>query len=577
MSLRNLITPDQRRKALKRLINEKGLVRIIEAHNGISALIANDAFLEVEYGNQVKRVEFDGLWESSLTDSASKGYPDAEIVGFDSRINNINQLIDVTYKPIIVDGDTGADASNFEYMVKKLEAIGVSAVIIEDKVFPKRNSLSVDARQILEDPEVFANKIERGKKILLTDDFMIIARLESLIAGWGHEDALKRARKYLVAGADGIMIHSKSGSPNDVFRFTEHYENLCHELGFRKPLVCVPTTYNSVREEELKKRGFNVVIYANHLLRVSYKAMENVCKTILLNRRSLEADPYCTPVAKIFEKVGFTDVKEKDAWFASKHSIKAIIPAAGKSREFDKPKALLDINGKALLERQMEVLKRCGIQNFVVIRGFQKEEFKVENVNYYDNENYKDGFVVDSLFHAEEEIVGKFVFMNSDILFSEFIIKNLIDTDLDIVLAIDDTYKYHEHLKDKVLDLVVTKQTFNYPRMIVPPFERQVVRMGHTIDKDLADGEFIGIAYFSEEGARNLRTVYNDCKENHKDRFHEATSFKNAWMSDMLQEMIDRGYKVHYLKIDKGWIEIHHKKDKEIAEKMLRTAKESGG
>lgn len=569
MTLRNIITPDQRRSRLKTLLADKKFVRIIEAHNGISALVGNNANIDVTENGETFREEFDGLWESSLTDSASKGYPDAEIIGIESRLINITQILDATNKPLIVDGDTGNDASYFEYMVKRLESLGVSAVIIEDKVFPKRNSLSSDAKQELEAPEKFAEKIRRGKEIRITDDFMVIARLESLIAGHGIEDALSRAKQYLRAGADGIMIHSKDQSATEVFQFADRYNDLCEELGERKPLVCVPTTYNHVTEQELKDRGFNVVIYANHMLRSAVKAMDTVARNILIHRRSLEADPYCTSVSDLFSLVGFTDVKEKDAAFTKKSGVKAIIPAAGKSREFDMPKALIPVNGKTLLEYQLQTLKRCGIQDTVVIRGFRKDEFPEVNIRYYDNDSYEEGFSIDSLFHAEEEISGKFLFINSDILFNDFLIKNLMDIDLDIVIGIDGTYKYHKHMQEKMLDLVVAKSpSDNTPHRLIKPIGQKVLRIGKQLDMEQAEGEYIGIAYFSEKGAENLKTVYHDCKDN-EGKFHEAENFKMASMTDMLQELIDRGYDVHFFEVNKGWLEIHNPRDKANAEEML--------
>ncbi len=570
MTLRNLISPEQRRPRLRELLTRKNFVRIIEAHNGISGLIGNNAFLEeLDDNGQAVRVEFDGLWESSLTDSASKGYPDAEIIGVESRLHNISQILDVTNKPMIVDGDTGGEASHFEYTVKRLEALGVSAVIIEDKVFPKRNSLSEDANQVLEDPQVFATKIKRAGEVRIKDDFMIIARLESLIAGFGLEDALQRARQYLKAGVDGIMIHSKKNDPAEIFAFAEAYERLSDELGYRRPLVCVPTAYNQVTEAELKALNFNVVIYANHLMRASVRAMDNVVKSILLNKRSLEVDPLCVPVKEIFNLVGFTDVKEKDAQFARDQGVAAFIPAAGKSRRFEQPKALLKINGQSLLENQVEALTRCGIRRINVIRGFKKTDFPPVKVNYFDNDEYEDTFSIYSLFQAQEAINGKFLFINSDILFSDFVIKNLIDTNLDIVVAVDGSYKHHKHMQDKALDLVISKTAVNADqRRLVNPFNQKIVRIGKQLDIPQAVGEYIGITYFSEQGAEDLKTVYNDCL-GRTGNFHEADSLRRASLTDLLQEMIDRGYPVHFLEFERGWIEIHNPQDQSAAETML--------
>lgn len=299
------IAPEVRRGLLKHVLAEKGFARFIEAHSGISGIIANNAVV-------AGKVEFDGIWISSLTESAVKGQPDIELLGVNSRLATTHEILEVTNKPIIVDGDTGGDPNAFEYFVRKAEGLGVSGVIIEDKVYPKRNSLDADSPQVLEDPTVFAHKIKRGKQALLTTDVMIIARLESLIAGAGLADALKRARCYLEAGADGIMIHSKSISPDEVVAFARAYKTLSAGLGKPKPLVCVPTTYNTITESELKREGFHIVIHANHLLRASIKAMQAVCRIILEHGRSLETEKHLSSVGEVFDLVGFSDIKNKE-------------------------------------------------------------------------------------------------------------------------------------------------------------------------------------------------------------------------------------------------------------------------
>ncbi len=570
MTLEKRILPEEKRSKLKTLLKDKDFVRFIEVHNGLSAIIADNLKVEIEKNDNIEVREFDGFWESSFTDSASKGLPDVEIVSYDSRLQTINQIFQVTSKPMIVDGDTGGEPTNFEHFVKQLEMLGVSAVMIEDKKFPKRNSLSFDVTQSLEDPEIFIDKIQRGKDVLTTDDFMIFARIESLIAGHGQKDAISRAKKYLKGGADGVMIHSRNIEPNEILEFARNYTNLCHDLGVNKPLICVPTTYNIITEEELKRAGVNIVIYANHMLRASYSAMENVLKSILFNQRSLEADPLCASVKTIFEKVGFYDVKVKDDISIEKQGLKAIIPAAGASQQFETPKAILSINGRYLLEHQMEVLKNCGVNKIVMVRGYRKDMINLPGITYYDNDEYMNGFVLDSLFKAESEMNTRFIFLNSDILFDEFLIKNLIDPNLDIVVAIDRTYKYHKHLEEKELDLVIEKGlNYEHPRKIIPKFERQILRIGKKIPKELGTAEFIGITYFSSEGAKNLKKVYDDCLRTTTGRFHEAIDFKNASITDILQEIIDRGYKVHYFEVSDGWIEIHNQEDLKYAEKIL--------
>ena len=308
MTFENGVTPADRLKALKECIARKGFARLLEAHSGLSGIIAESA--SVLKDGQV--IEYDGIWESSLTDSAIKGLPDASIVGNDSRSHTIDEILNVTTKPIVVDGDTGGDPAQFEYLVKRLERLGVSAVIVEDKVYPKRNSLDVSASQTLEDPIVFADKISVGRRVAISDDFLIIARLESLIAGTGIQDALERTEQYVLAGADGIMIHSYKRDPGEILTFADGYERLCRRLGRRPILVSVPTTYNSITDAELAATGFNIIIHANHLLRAAYKAMVEAAHTILASGHSLEAESLCASVPEIFSSVGFDRIARED-------------------------------------------------------------------------------------------------------------------------------------------------------------------------------------------------------------------------------------------------------------------------
>ena len=285
------VTPEYRKKQLKRLIELKPIVRVIEAYNGLSARIAETT--KTNIGTEVR--EFDAIWESSLTDSSSKGKPDTEIVDLTSRTHTINEILEVTTKPIIVDGDTGGLIEHFVFMVKTLDRLGVSAVVIEDKIFPKRNSLLDGANHIQEDVDKFCNKIKAGIQARVTQDFMIIARIESLIAGKSVNDALLRANAYIEAGADAIMIHSKEKDPKNLIEFCKQYKKIKNKV----PLVLVPTTYNHLTEDDLHNLGASVVIYANHLLRASYNAMKTVAETILMNKRSLETDDKCLPIKEI--------------------------------------------------------------------------------------------------------------------------------------------------------------------------------------------------------------------------------------------------------------------------------------
>ena len=287
------ITPGRRMKTLRRLIDAKPIVRILEAHNGLTGLIVEKTNIEKD-GNIL---EFDGIWESSLTDATAKGKPDTELVDFTSRFQSIEEILEVTTKPIIVDGDTGGKIEHFKFRVKTLERLGVSAIIIEDKIGLKRNSLfGTDVEQYQDTIENFSAKISEGKKSLVTDDFMIIARVESLILKQGMEDALKRANAYIMAGADGIMIHSKEKDGNEIVEFCNEFQKFKRKV----PLVVVPSTYSHMTEFDLQKLGINVVIYANQLIRSAYPAMISTAQKILETERAKEAsDNYCMPIRKI--------------------------------------------------------------------------------------------------------------------------------------------------------------------------------------------------------------------------------------------------------------------------------------
>ena len=287
------ITPGKRMKTLRRLINVKPIVRILEAHNGLTGLIVEK--IKIEKNGQ--KIEFDGIWESSLTDSTAKGKPDTELVDFSSRFSTIEEILEVTTKPIIVDGDTGGRIEHFKFRVKTLERLGVSAIIIEDKIGDKRNSLfGTTVPQDQDSIKNFSQKIHEGKRSQVTEDFMIIARVESLILEKGMGDALKRAEAYIAAAADGIMIHSKKKDGKEIIEFCEKYKKFKTKI----PLVVVPSTYAHITESELQDLGVNVIIYANHLLRSAYPAMMEAAQSILENGRAKEAsEKYCMSIRDI--------------------------------------------------------------------------------------------------------------------------------------------------------------------------------------------------------------------------------------------------------------------------------------
>ena len=575
MTLLNNILPETRRGKLKALLDRGKMVRVLEAHNGLSGIIANNACIEGQSNEAPVQREFDAIWESSLTDSASKGHPDIEVVSFDSRLQSINEILAVTHKPMIVDGDTGGDANNFEYMVTKLERAGVSAVIIEDKVFPKRNSLEPGVQQTLQEPEIFAQKIHRGKSVQISSDFMIIARLESLIAGKSVDDAISRAQIYLETGADGVMIHSKEKDPAQIMEFAKRYQEMTQKINLKKPMVCVPTTYNTLTEDELRTAGFRIVIYANHLLRSANKAMEETARTILLNQRSFEADPICSPVREIFKTVGFLDVKEKDKLDEDNKNTPVIIPAAGEDPSLSsilngKPKSMFEVAGKTLLDWQISALKNNNLTNITVITGYKSGKMQAEGTIFQENKNYKQGSELHSLMEARGKMTKGFIMLYSDILFEDHIMAEILTCREDIILVVDNTMQYHAPEVNKIQDFVISKNKHQPTRRKISfACENIISKIGSKLNPETATHEFIGLAKFTKTGAEQLLQTYEDCVKNYHGKFQEADDISQFKFTDLIQEMIDRGYVANFLEIHKGWLEIHRVEDIDLANHFL--------
>lgn len=289
-------SPDTRRLKLKRLVDAKQIVRILESHNSLTGMIIEK--LKIIKNN--KYFEFDGMWSSSLTDSISRGKPDNQSVDYSSRILGLNEILDVTTKPVIFDADNGGRIEHLPYLVKTLERCGVSAIVLEDKIGLKKNSLFKNQSGVRQDSiKNFCKKIKKAKESKINDDFFIIARIESFILGKGIADALKRAEAYSRAGADAILIHSKEKKPNEIFKFSKIFS----KNKYSKPLVAVPSTYSRTYEKDLIKNNFKVVIYANHLMRSAYPAMLNSAKKILFNQRTYEIEKKISSVKEIISLI----------------------------------------------------------------------------------------------------------------------------------------------------------------------------------------------------------------------------------------------------------------------------------
>ena len=289
-------SPESRLSRLKRLIKAKKIIKIIESHNALTGLVVEN----LKIFKNKKFLEFDGMWSSSLTDSAVRGKPDNQAVDYSTRISGLSEILDVTTKPVIFDADNGGRIEHISYLVKSLERIGVSAMVIEDKIGLKKNSLFKDQKGIKQDSiKNFCKKLIKAKQSKSSDDFFIVARIESFILGKGVDDALKRAKAYSKAGADAILIHSKEKKPNEIFAFSKKFQ----KSKYLKPLIAVPSTYSKTYERDLVKNGFKIVIYANHFLRAVHLAIKKVAKSILTNQRSFESEKYIDSIQEVLSLI----------------------------------------------------------------------------------------------------------------------------------------------------------------------------------------------------------------------------------------------------------------------------------
>ena len=543
--------PGERISSLVEILNKKGHAVGIEAHSGLSGLVA-------------EKLNFDFIWESSLTDSASKGLPDASIVGNESRLHTIDEILNVTTKPMIVDGDTGGDEDNFRFLIKRLENQGVSAVIVEDKVFPKRNSFGGTVSSGMEDPEIFAQKLKVGVNTKSTENFLIIARLESLIAGLGMNETLLRAEKYINAGVDGIMIHSKIKDPKEVLDFIPRFERICKEIGRRPYLIAVPTTYNSIKDNELFKSGVDIIIHANHLLRASYNAMTETAKLISDSERSYEADSQISSVKEIFSVVGYDKIIERDKEKAPE--VIGIIASAGDHKIGNQNRSLKKISGIPLITHQIDTFKKVGIENLKITVSNTSEfkEFEDKNIKLVEIDTGSSDQLLDSIMKGFENVDGPSILAYGDIMFNEKIVSELIQNEDDIVIASDSSYKYHKHDIDKKLELVSYKNNINdnSRRKLKLTDIYEISNLGKDLNIDDAQSEFFGLAYFSANGIYLLKSSYEEIKNSDEN----ANS-----LVDILNFMIRKEIKIVCNEFNGGWIELHTENDFKLAEEELES------
>ncbi len=524
---------------LRELLKGNRPILITGAHNPLSAKLVQEA-------------GFDGIWASGFEISASFGVPDANFLTMSENLEVCEAMANGVEIPIVADCDNGyGNAINVIRTAREFEKAGIAAICIEDNIFPKRCSFYAGVQRELVPVEEHVGKIKAAQDARRSDDFLVIARTEALIAGWGQAEALKRATAYAQAGADAVLVHSKSKTFDELKEFASQWT-------LDTPLVAVPTIYAQTTASELHEHGFKIVIYANHGLRSCIKAMRETFTVLKDQQYAAAVDDRVVPLNDVFEIIGVSDLRANEKIYlpAGGEQVTSIILAAGYEKNLEpliseKPKGMLDIKGKSILERQVGLLNDVGVKEVAVVRGYKKEMIDLPNVRYYDNDRYQEVGELVSLFTAEKELDGRVVLMYGDILFERSVLERLLKSSADIALVVDNTWSATAaKAPNGPPDLV----HFSAPDA---PGEKAIAKIGAKVPSDEAHGEFIGMAMFSARGSQQIKEAYARTLEEYKGKsFYESDSVEQGSFTDLIQRGIDDGLKVSAVEITKGWMEV---------------------
>ena len=475
-------------EALREILTRPKLGFLVEVHNGLSARVAEES-------------GFEGLWGSGLSISASMGVRDNNEMSWTQVLDLVEFISDAVSVPLLLDGDTGyGNFNNMRRLVGKLETRNVAGVCIEDKLFPKTNSF-IGQNQPLADMDEFCGKIKAGKDAQRDDSFSIVARVEALIAGWGLGEALKRAEAYRRSGADAILIHSKQTKPDEILAFMR-------EWGDRHPVIIVPTTYYTTPTEVFREAGISVIIWANHLMRSSLTAMQQTAQQLMEEGSLINIEDRIVAVEEVFRIQGASELEDAERRYLppKQETPRALVLAAGRGKELgvlteDRPKAMVEIAGKPLLERTVETLNGIGIKDITVVRGYRKEAVQLPGLRYVDNDEHEttqEGF---SLSKGLGDISGPLLVAYGDILFQRFIPMHLFESDSDFCIAVDPEWQNGPN-RDGYRDLVSADRPFTWTE-----FDRSthLRRMSTALPAEEIHGEWIGLLKLSAAGVVQLR------------------------------------------------------------------------
>lgn len=523
---------------LKSMLQGNDLNFLMEAHNGLSAKIVEEA-------------GFQGIWGSGLSISAAMGVRDNNEASWTQVLETVEFMSDATSIPLLLDGDTGyGNFNNMRRLVKKLEQRGIAGVCIEDKIFPKTNSFLRGEKQPLADIEEFSGKIKAGLDARTDDDFCIVARVEAFIAGWGLEEALKRAESYRQAGATAILMHSKKGTPEDIISFMK-------EWGDRCPVVIVPTKYYSTPTEEFRNQGISTVIWANHILRSSIKAMQNTSAQIFKDESLINVEDNVVPVKEIFRLQNDQELAEAEKkYFQSENDKTAIILAASRGSELgeltlNKPKALLSVNGQPILKQAIDKLRNFGVTEINVVRGYKKESFPDLGCNYLDNNNYNQTGELSSLYMAKDFIKDDLIIGYGDIIFKSYILNTMEESKSDITIVVD------SQVCSRGLGYVGDFVQCNKENTKIYGEETSLLLNMKLIEKDFLEhaphGEWIGLLKTTPRGSEILKNALIDLSQNE--------SFDKLKMADLFNYLIQKDIEIGVSYIEGHWMDVDNYKD----------------
>ena len=525
-------------RKLRALIDSSQMEFLMEAHNGLSAKI-------------VEEEGFKGIWASSLTLSASLGVRDNNEASWTQILDLVEFMNDGVSIPILLDGDTGyGNFNTVRRLVRKLEQKEIAGLCIEDKLFPKTNSFVGGEQQPLADIEEFCGKIKAAKDTQRHEAFSVVARTEAFIAGWGLEEALRRAGAYAEAGADAVLVHSRLRYPADLLAFLEKWQKAC-------PVIVVPTAFYDLPTSALEDRGVGMVIWANHMLRSAVTAMQATARRVHREKSIRNMEKKIASVAEVFR---LQDVQEYRAseyrYLPRAQQTRAVILAATKGDGFGTltrncPKCMLSIGGKTILERQVTVLNDTGIKEIAVVVGYRRKAIALPHLRYIENRDYRQSILV-SYLKAMEDLHGPSVLTFGDILYEAHILRDLMEQDGDIVLAVDVSwcqgYKPNREI-DAVLGVTPPGDGYLHDRSV------PVRRISTEINHAEAHGEWIGLMKLSSQGTALFREELTAFLGESKEEFFRTD------INDFLMRLITRGSEIRGFYFRGHWLDIDGPED----------------